>query len=168
MFTTRRSNIVRDLVYGGVGGVAGTLLIGPVTTALQKLEPEEKKERERQLNKETPTAVLAERLITFAGAKPTDHRKHTLSRLIHLSYGISWGAIYGVLRNRAPWVRVAFALPFGIGFALIGDELMNSLMGLTPPPKAYPLEAHLRSLVGHIAFAAATESTFRGLAAAIG
>jgi hypothetical protein len=40
------------------------------------------------------------------------------------------------------------------GFLLV-DELANSLF-FTPPPQAYPPESHLRGLVGHLTFGAAT------------
>ena len=46
-------------------------------------------------------------------------------------------------------------------FALIGDEAMNQVMGLSAPSKAWPVDAHVRGLVGHVAYAAAAESAFR-------
>ena len=51
--------------------------------------------------------------------------------------------------------------PFGVLFALIGDEATNQVMGLSAPPKAWPVDAHVRGLVGHVAYAAAAESAFR-------
>ena len=38
---------------------------------------------------------------------------------------------------------------------------MNSIMGLTPPPRAYPLAAHVRGLAGHVAYAAAYRAAAR-------
>ncbi len=57
-------------------------------------------------------------------------------------------------------------VPFGVLFALVGDEIMTQVMGLTAPPKAWPIDAHVRGLVGHLAYAAAAESAFRALEAA--
>ena len=41
------------------------------------------------------------------------------------------------------------------------DELMNSVLGLTPGPAAFPWQAHARGLVGHVVFGAATDGTLR-------
>jgi hypothetical protein len=38
------------------------------------------------------------------------------------------------------------------GFLLV-DEAANSLF-FTPPPQAYPVESHLRGVVGHLVFGA--------------
>lgn len=46
-------------------------------------------------------------------------------------------------------MRRALGLPFGVLFFLIGDELMNEVVGLTAPPKAWPIDAHVRGRDGH-------------------
>lgn len=79
---------------------------------------------------------------------------------------MAWGVLYALLRRRAPLLRKALGLPFGVLFALVGDEIMNQVMGLTAPPKAWPIDAHFRGLVGHVAYAAAAEGTLRALDAA--
>jgi len=82
--------------------------------------------------------------------------------VLHWIYGMAWGVLYALLRRRAPLLRKALGLPF----ALVGDEIMNQVMGLTAPPKAWPIDAHFRGLVGHVAYAAAAEGTLRALDAA--
>jgi hypothetical protein len=64
-----------------------------------------------------------------------------------------------------PFLRKTPGLPFGVLFSLVGDEIMNQVMGLTAPPKAWPIDAH-RGLPGHIAFAAAAEGACRAIDAA--
>lgn len=73
----------------------------------------------------------------------------------------------GFLRRRVPALSQAGGLLFGIVSALVGDELMNSVMGLTPAPNALPVEAHARGLAGHIAFSAAAEASARVIDAVI-
>jgi hypothetical protein len=49
---------------------------------------------------------------------------------------------------------LAAGLGSGMGGFLLVDELANSLF-FTPPPQAYPVESHLRGVVGHLTLGAA-------------
>jgi uncharacterized membrane protein YagU involved in acid resistance len=151
----------RDLALGALGGVLGTLVMAPVGRFLYRRQDEESRRREKALRRELPQETLAGRLVETAGTRPTRPRKRRLGAVVHWSYGIAWGMAYAVARRRWPVLSYAFGLPFGVGFFLVGDELMNAVMGLTAPPKAYPLAAHARGLVSHVAYAAAADLTCR-------
>jgi len=153
------------VAIGAVGGALGTIAMEPVTTFLYQHEDEPDKKREEELRKEPALNVLAARLIELVGAEPTDESKRRLATALHWMYGMGWGALYALLRRRVPMLRKGLGLPFGVLFALVGDEVMNQVLGLTAPPKAWPIDAHLRGVVGHVAYAAATESTLRALEA---
>ena len=158
-------SILRDAAYGAIGGVIGSYALEKVSEALYEREAPDKRQREEQLRKEPPFMVLAERLIHQAGLDVTPERKERLGKAIHWSYGMAWGALYGALRRRVPVLSRAGGLLFGVGFAIVGDELMSSVMGLTAPPKEFPVDAHVRGLLGHVAFTAATDGTVRCLEA---
>lgn len=57
----------------------------------------------------------------------------------------------------------AFGRPFGLGFFLAVDELMNPLLGLTPAPQAFPWQAHARGLAGHVVFGVTNHVVLEGL-----
>lgn len=162
-----KQNIFRDAAYGAVGGLIGSYAMEKVSSALYEREAPEKRQREEQLRKEPPFMVLAERLIRQSGLEVTRDRKQRLGKTIHWGYGMAWGALYGALRRRVPVLSRAGGLLFGIGFALVGDELMNAVMGLAAPPKEFPVDAHVRGLLGHVAFTAAADGTVRGLEAVL-
>jgi len=151
---------------GAVSGLLGTYAMEPVANFLYEHEDEADRKREEELRKEVPTVVLAGRLIELVGGEPTPERKQRLGMVVHLGYGIAWGILYAFLRRRAPFLRKALGLPFGVLFALVGDEIMNQVMGLTAPPKAWPIDAHVRGLAGHIVYAAAAEGACRAIDAA--
>jgi hypothetical protein len=154
------------VALGGLAGVVGTIAMEPVTTFLYEHEDEAHKKREEELRKESALEVLAARLIELIGAEPSEQRKQQLATALHWIYGMGWGALYALLRRRVPLLRKGLGLPFGVLFALVGDEIMNQVMGLTAPPKAWPIDAHLRGLVGHVAFAAAADGALRAVDAA--
>ena len=62
------------------------------------------------------------------------------------------GAAALARRGVAP---VTAGVASGVGGFLVVDELANSLF-FTPPPQAYPVESHLRGVVGHLTFGAVT------------
>jgi hypothetical protein len=155
------------LAYGALAGLLATKAMEPVTSFLYEHEDEKDKKREEELRKELAPVTLAGRLIELVGAEPTEQRKQRLGMMIHWAYGMGVGVLYAFLRRRAPSLRRALGLPFGVLFFLIGDELMNEVVGLTAPPKAWPIDAHVRGLVGHLAYAATAEATLRALDATV-
>ena len=57
--------------------------------------------------------------------------------------------------DRAPVLSKAAGLWFGIGFWFLGDEVVTSAFRLTGPPRAFPIDAHVRGFLGHLAYTAA-------------
>ncbi len=152
------------VAYGVLAGALATIAMEPVTEFLYAHEDDQHKKREEELRKQySPLATLAARLIELVGAEPTEERKQRLATVLHWAYGMGWGVLYAALRRRLPVLRKGLGLPFGVLFALIGDEVMTQVLGLTAPPKAWPIDAHVRGLVGHVTYAAAAEGAFRVL-----
>jgi hypothetical protein len=96
----------------------------------------------------------ARKLAGLIGAEPTDDQAGALAAALHQSLGQLYGVVAAALaRNDVP--PVTAGLTIGAAGFLLVDELANSLF-FTPPPQAYPVESHLRGLVGHLTFGAAT------------
>jgi hypothetical protein len=137
---------LKDAVFGAIGGVAGTFVIGKTVGALSKLLSEEDKELEMKLTPKPTAEALAERI--------SPDRKATLGAVIHWSYGIFCGGLYGILRKQYPTISKAAGLPFGTAFAIFG---------VAPPLHQYPASIVARDLAAHYAYAATVEGTCRVL-----
>src|SRR5512132_2339388 len=112
------------------------------------------KRRESELLPEGAPMASARKLAGLIGAEPTDDQAGTLAATLHQSLGQLYGVVAAALAgNGVPPVTAGLASG-AAGFLLV-DELANSLF-FTPPPQAYPVESHLRGLVGHLTFGAAT------------
>jgi hypothetical protein len=159
-----KKKIFRDFAFGALGGIAGTFAMERVSSWVYEYESQEKKKLEESLRKEEPPMVMARKLTEEVLHTPvSEGNRKRLGMAIHWGYGAVWGGIYGVLHNRAPFFAKAAGLPFAIAFTLIGDEFMNTAMGLTPPPQAFPKEAHIRGAVAHYAYTAAADGVYRVL-----
>ncbi len=152
----QESSLIRDMAIGAVAGLAGTFAIEKAFGLMQKFTGESV-EGEGQ---EPGTHVLAERLHHVVGAEPTAERKARLGQVIHWSYGASWGALYGALRNRVPALSWGMGVPFGLLFGVLSDEILVTLAGLAPPPREIPTKQHVQMIAGHVVYAAAADAAY--------
>jgi len=152
------NKLVKDALFGAIGGLAGTVVIGQVMSAIYKLQPEKDKKLEQSLMPEQPPHKLVRTLIEDGlGVEITDESKSTLAKAVQFGYGIGWGAAYGVLREEIPAIAKAGGLPFGVALTLLGWGALLPLFKLSPAPHKLPLSAHARGLVSHYAYAATVE-----------
>jgi uncharacterized membrane protein YagU involved in acid resistance len=157
-------SLFKDLFYGGIGGIVGTLLMEQVSGFMYKFESDEKKKKEENLRTEPLPQAMARRITEdVLHLKVSDETLSKLGNFVHWGYGIAWGALYGALHQRVPVLSKAAGLPFGFGFWIVGDEIVTTAFKITPPPQAFPIDAHMRGLAGHLAFTVAADGTFRAL-----
>ena len=156
------NRILKDVLYGVIGGVAGTVVIGGAMKTLSNMQSEEDKKREHELVPEQPTEKLARKVSkNVLGVEISRETKTAMGQIVYWGYGIFWGGVYGLLRKRVPLTAWGAGLPFGIGFGLIGPAVMLPALDLTPPATRFPLSAHARGLISHYAYAATVEGLCR-------
>jgi uncharacterized membrane protein YagU involved in acid resistance len=156
--------LFKDLFYGAIGGIVGTLVMAQVTGFLYKFESDEKKKKEESLRTEPPPQAMVRRMTAdVLHLKVSDETLSKLGNVVHWGYGMAWGALYGALHERVPAFSKAAGLPFGLVFWLIGDEVVTTVFKITPPPQAFPIDAHMRGLAGHLAFTVSADGTYRVL-----
>jgi uncharacterized membrane protein YagU involved in acid resistance len=111
----------------------------------------------------TAYVAAAEKAAGVSGVELSDDQQKQAGSAIHWALGIAAGAAYGVMRRRFPAAAAMNGLPFGAGFFIVMDELMNPALGFTPGPTAFPWQAHARGLGGHLVFGAVSEAILEGL-----
>jgi hypothetical protein len=145
---------IRVLLVGAAAGYLAGQVMNRATTWFYERQSDASKQRETELLPEGAPVASARKLAGLVGAEPTDDQTATIAAALHQSLGQLYGVVAAALtRNGVPPVTAGLASGAG-GFLLV-DELANSLF-FTPPPQAYPVESHLRGVVGHLTFGAAT------------
>lgn len=158
------NNVIRDITHGTVAGIVGTVVMEQASSLLYRFEAQEKKQQEEETRKEPPYQTMARRITQdLLKVQLRDEDLALLGQALHWGYGAAWGALYCVLRRRAPLLSAAGGAPFGVLFFLAGDEALNTGLKLTPPPQAYPIDAHVRGLIAHLVYTAAADATIRAL-----
>lgn len=153
-------DLLRGAASGLVAGLVASLAMDVAQRYLSKLQPPS--------DAEPATEKAADRLAEAAtGAPVPEDQKPMAGQAVHYAFGALLGAGYGALAERYPDVTEGGGALFGLGTALLFDELAVPAAGLGDAPwKAKP-ETHLYALASHLVFGTATEGTRRLLRAAI-
>jgi hypothetical protein len=145
---------IRVLLVGAAAGYLASQVMDQATTWFYERQSDASKRRENELLPEGAPMASARKLARLVGAEPTDDQAGTIAATLHHSLGQLYGVVAAALaRNGVPPLTAGLASG-AAGFLLV-DELANGLF-FTPPPQAYPVESHLRGVVGHLTFGAAT------------
>jgi hypothetical protein len=145
---------IRVLFVGAAAGYLAGQVMDQATTWFYERQSDASKQREGELLPEGAPLASARKLAGLIGAEPTDEQARTIAATLHQGLGQLYGVVAAALTRRGvPPVRAGLAS--GAAGLLLVDELANSLF-FTPPPQAYPVESHLRGLVGHLTFGATT------------
>jgi uncharacterized membrane protein YagU involved in acid resistance len=153
------TSVTGDLVRGAIGGAVGTWVMDLVTTALmdQASEADKAQEAAARPNGKSSAANLVDRITATTGLDLDDRAQTQAATIVHWSLGIVPGALYGLLRRRVPGVAAARGLVFGAAVFGLNDEYLNTALGLSAPPEAYPPSTHVRGFVGHLVLGATTD-----------
>ncbi|WP_324273492.1 hypothetical protein [Blastococcus brunescens] len=148
---------------GAAAGAVGVLAMDVATWAMFRRESSRdllREKRARVFGKDTAHAVV--RQVTRAvGSDAGSDEPNGAGIAVHYRLGMGPGAVYAVQRRR--WVRTGGGALYGLLLFVVDDELAAPLLHLAGAPNAYPLIAHVRGLVGHVALGMVTEATLRAM-----
>jgi hypothetical protein len=144
---------IRVLLVGAAAGYLAGKVMDQATTRYYERQSDASKRREQELLPEGAPLASARKLAGLIGAEPTDDQAGTIAQAMHQSLGQGYGVVAAALTRRGV-PPLAAGVGAGMGGFLLVDELANGLF-FTPPPQAYPVESHLRGLVGHLTLGAA-------------
>jgi hypothetical protein len=145
---------IRVLLVGAAAGFLAGKVMDQATTWFYGRQSEASKRREQELLPEGAPLASARKLAGLIGAEPTDDQAGAIAQALHQSLGQGYGVVAAAL-TRGGVQPLAAGLGTGMAGFLLVDELANSLF-FTPPPQAYPVESHLRGVVGHLTLGATT------------
>jgi hypothetical protein len=161
--SAKRSNegtVVVDMVKGAVAGAVGVWIMDLVTWGMYLREEPNALQQEQAARVEGKDVahVAAGKLARLAGITLSPEQPHPFGLVIHYALGILPGALYGAFRNRVRGLGTGRGLLYGFGLFLVNDELLGPLLGLASGPTAYPWQAHIRGLVGHVTLGGVTDT----------
>lgn len=164
LFRKKKSSIFEDAVMGAIAGAFATAVMTPAYSRLHKLARESAKKKEKEVGPEqTSTEKLADKIAKAFGRELSDKQRSKAAQVVHWSYGIGWGALFGVLHDRVPIPRWVHGLVFGTVVGVVGQAALLPAFKLAPPPHKYLVDTSLVGLGAHLVYGAAAEGALVGL-----
>lgn len=147
-------SLIRDAALAAAGGLGASLVMDRATTLFQAMQPEADRQREQAVSPGVAYEVAAEKAAGAAGIDLREGERRALGSAFHFGLGIGWAPLYPLLRRRLQLPPSLAALGTGLLLFAIVDEGLNTIIGSSAPPQAYPLTTHLRGLAGHLVYGA--------------
>jgi hypothetical protein len=98
-----------------------------------------------------PTTVLVRKDARLLGRELEEDRATKFGTWTHYAFGAAGGPAAKLLTARGiPALTASVAV--AAGMSVFADEGLNTLLGLTPPPKAFPWQAHTRGFAAHAVY----------------
>ena len=160
MFGKRRS-IIKDALMGAMAGGVATAVMGPAMRRLQKLERPSAKALEKSVGPAEPAVEkVARKVAEPLGIGLDSEERKNAGEAVHWTYGIFWGAVFGVLHDRVPIPPLLHGLLFGAALGVLSETAVLPALKLAAPANAYPVDTHLAGLASHLIYGATAERSY--------
>ena len=140
------------LGIGAASGYCSSRLMDQATSWYLQHQSEASRRREQELAPGGTAILIGKKLGSIVGRDLTDDAAAKVGLFVHRSLGVA-GGITAAALVRAGIRPMQAAIMLGAAVFLVVDEGANAAF-FTPPPQAYPIESHLRGVVGHLAYGA--------------
>lgn len=160
----RRVSTPKNILLGMAGGLAGAWLMNQSQGLMGKIAGAASHDSAEQppQQAEPATVQTAERLVEPIMGRPLpDSMKKIAEPLVHYGFGALVGALYGGLMAKAPLITLGGGTLYGAAVWLLADEIAVPALGLSGPPKQYPVSKHLQALGSHLIYGLAAEGVRR-------
>ncbi len=144
------TDILIDAAISVTAGLIASKVMDAVTTKIYEAQSEESKKRETDVSYGVAYNVGVKKAAGLVGARLTEEQVNAGGQVMHYGLGVGLAPVYMVLRRRTSLTPIGAGMTAGIALYAVLDEALNPLLGLTPPPQAYPPITHLRGLAGHV------------------
>ena len=156
-----------DLALAPVAGYLGTRAMEPIGSWMYERETQADRDREEAVRPGPPYRIAAQKTAALLGLELSEPALDKAALVFHYGLAVSWAPTYALLRRHTSLGPVAAGLASGAAMSALVDEGLTPVLGFSAPNRAYPVAAHLRGVVAHLAFglavAAVTEAGWRVL-----
>ena len=185
----RESDVVKGLVAGLLGGLAGAVVMNRFQAAWSRWAAgEERAHGAQSMQQGSPRHGIARALqergsdaeeddaaerVAAAVAKGvfdqelTEREKAAAGTAVHYAFSATTGALYGATVELLPEAALGAGLPFGALVWLAADEGLVPLLGLSKSPDEYPPQIHLYAFASHLVYGLTTETVRRAVRRAL-
>jgi uncharacterized membrane protein YeaQ/YmgE (transglycosylase-associated protein family) len=151
--------ILRNVMAGALGGVAGAALMGPIHMAVARLA-EPKHSKGEDATEKVAKAVAKQ----IAGRRLSHSGRKKGGQIVHFAFGAGVGALYGLLAEHFSPVRMGAGVLLGVGVYAGAHALAVPALGLAPGPAENGAIKEAPELAAHVVYGLVTHGMTRLLA----
>lgn len=151
----------RSVVAGALGGLVATTVMTGAQMAFSKLAERYQSREESGASGEGESATVktAEAMVeTTTGEDLAEEHKPAAGQMVHFGFGVTMGALYGLIADLNPAARAGYGVAYGAGLWAMADEVAIPLLGLSKSPQEYPLSTHVSALAAHMVYGATLDA----------
>lgn len=165
--------LAQDAAEGAIAGLVATgamsVLAAVLLAAARRAGAREDRLLSASPEGDAPTEKLAgEMKAAVTRRRATRREKEVGGEVIHWTFGVVLGALYGLLAARSRRVSAGRGLAYGAAVFAGASEAALPILGLSLPPSSYAPAGHAMNLLTHLVYGATLDATTRGLRSAMG
>ena len=141
---------MRRIIVGAAVGYAANRCMDVATSRFYEQQSDESKAREEEVFPGGAILAGGRDMARMLGIDADEQRIEQLGIGAHRGLAMAYGALGGVLVGFGMRPMRAGLLIGALAFVLV-DEALNAVQ-LEPSPTDFPMEAHLRGVVGHVTY----------------
>lgn len=157
----KEKNIAVELIKGAIAGAVSVWAMDRVTWFMYKNEDPKAylQEKKAQVNGKYVADVAVDKMLDATGKELTEKQRWYAGRGVHYFLGIAPAMLYSVFRHKIKGLDAGRGSLFGFGLFVVMDEVIAPVAGLSSGPTAYPWQAHVRGLAGHLTVGVVIDAT---------
>ena len=142
-----------NLSIGAAIGYGASMAMDQATGWYFGRQSEASRRREEEVAPGGAPVLVGRKLARLVGRDVSDEGAFKIGSLVHRSLGMTYGMAAAALARKGVAPLVAGVATGAAAFVVVDEAFLSAFF--TPPPRAYPIESHLRGVVGHLAYGAA-------------
>jgi hypothetical protein len=147
---------LRSLATGALGGLMGAVLMGPVHVMAAKVI------RQHPLQGEDATEKVANAIATrITGHELQNLEKKKGGEIVHLAFGASVGALYGLLASIFPVITIGAGTVFGAAVYVGAHAITTPALGLAVSPIENGFAQESVEFASHLVYGLVTDGVRR-------
>lgn len=147
------SGNVRGLAVGAAIGYGASRAMDRATGWYFGRQSEASRRREEQVAPGGAPVLVGRKLAGLVGRDVTDDQAARIGSVVHRVLGMTYGMTAAALARKGVAPLGAGIATGAVAFVVVDEAFLSAFF--TPPPQAYPIESHLRGVMGHLVYGTA-------------
>ena len=148
------SNAIKDLGGRAAIGYGASMAMDRATDWYLGHQSKESRLREEEVAPGGAPVLVGKKLAGLVGRGVSDENAAKIGTMVHRAPGMTYGVTAAAL-SRTGVPPLVGGIATGTAAFVVVDEAFLSAV-FAPPPWAYPIESHVRGVVGHLAYGTVT------------